>query len=1350
MARFDFSSGSGLKKVLSFGTSDLRRALTVQATQQAMVTSVVLCNQSSLDAHVEVVLRQRWLRELRNAAGTGSGERKGSSGQNPALAQRNGWVSRISNWPAPDAGEDVVDRVTLQRMYVSVNQIKSVHRKCILAEMAGRSAEGLDSKKPELLRRMMRSLKEQLLTEYCTNLLAATYQYAARAECALLGAKLRHIALEKPQCTIFTIGGKQDPVRPQPRSAQSAAQGDARRAATCIVARNGRFEDPRYIPHICQLATLDLEPNQVNNAAAGAGGKNTRLAALDAGVTKAHEHAHTHHQSHTATNFALVNIAAVMYHWLAIHRLAAATASATVPPHIALANDSAELDSAQRDIVVRVSTEIDAGLTDPTDPSAVVAHLADRHGTLFLRLCNAAQAAASRFRGDGHEHIAALTLREVRRTVARVGSCRPSLAIAPWLSQSLLRAASLGIAPEERHVPPTLGLLGRLHSLKLQPQLGIEGAVQQAENTPTAAFVPPVHAADGLSRQQFGVADFFDDLFQAPSEPLAPFATGPLSWLQPGFLLHMTADERTTFSKEVAKLDAMVEESADDSAAQGGATNATTAQGSGADTLTEAAASSGAALPTCSALISATQHQQMTALFRVIASVGVVTASVQAPLGRAAGQPPGAASKAEIRGGHAVSGDGDQGSVERAPDHRRLIDEAALEELVARVINPAARTWAEREANDRSEQARRTGGGRRRNQVTAKDFRRLHCAVMLSEAHKALARTASNKVQAIASNMDIIARRLEAGELAAQHGNSGAAAEDPLLNLSGGAAASGRTFAEISSAIGAANPVSKEALFSGFLRLIMSRAVCVRDEATMYHVPEASLASALEVTGARLAQWQTQTVKDTAAAAQATNAVLLARIADLEAHLQHSSHERDVDRKAVARRVQAGIADGNYALLFQNDALRKENRRLKERIATAEEAMRHEVRAEYEGRLAELQRELLATQGQYRSYQRRLYRGMQVSLEEIKRDAMLSVGRMESAPLHMKRQALKIAISDDELNSLREQNAELRQTVAKTKLWYEMRLLRQKAAYEARMETMTKSADESRTAFWGTRELHDRERDTLKQQLVSAQGSLAQAEIEVDQLRRDLQMQLANKKELVSSKVKQAKSIETLTRRLKKFERFGQHDLDAIVSDFERRQQQLQHGEGDSAGQSRDEKRAGRAGGSDIGSPRPGTAGSVATGVSATTHSRGADPRELSRLKDLLNKERAMKEQAFAKVDELRQGNPDASESLVWQRKFYEAASELQRAIKEVESMRAALIQHGVSPPVVTTAASASAKPAPGGSASLMRGFHSSNTASLPGVTNHGASSSSRMKATPPASRLGSRASTPATPQRRR
>ena len=45
-------------------------------------------------------------------------------------------------------------------------------------------------------------------------------------------------------------------------------------------------------------------------------------------------------------------------------------------------------------------------------------------------------------------------------------------------------------------------------------------------------------------------------------------------------------------------------------------------------------------------------------------------------------------------------------------------------------------------------------------------------------------------------------------------------------------------------------------------------------------------------------------------------------------------------------------------------------------------------------------------------------KALQVSLEEIKRDAMLSVGRMESAPLHMKRQALKIAISDDELKGV--------------------------------------------------------------------------------------------------------------------------------------------------------------------------------------------------------------------------------------------------------------------------------------------------------------------------------------------
>ena len=51
LAQFDFHTFQGVKRILSFSTLDLRRALTVQVTQRNVLISACLYNQSPIDAH---------------------------------------------------------------------------------------------------------------------------------------------------------------------------------------------------------------------------------------------------------------------------------------------------------------------------------------------------------------------------------------------------------------------------------------------------------------------------------------------------------------------------------------------------------------------------------------------------------------------------------------------------------------------------------------------------------------------------------------------------------------------------------------------------------------------------------------------------------------------------------------------------------------------------------------------------------------------------------------------------------------------------------------------------------------------------------------------------------------------------------------------------------------------------------------------------------------------------------------------------------------------------------------------------------------------------------------------------
>ena len=62
---------------------------------------------------------------------------------------------------------------------------------------------------------------------------------------------------------------------------------------------------------------------------------------------------------------------------------------------------------------------------------------------------------------------------------------------------------------------------------------------------------------------------------------------------------------------------------------------------------------------------------------------------------------------------------------------------------------------------------------------------------------------------------------------------------------------------------------------------------------------------------------------------------------------------------------------------------------------------------------------------------------------------------------------------------------------------------------------------------------------------------------------------------------------------------------------------------------------------------------------------------EIAKLKEQLQREKKLKEKAFGKIESLREST-EGGNDLVWQRKYFEAASELQRTLREMEQMRIA------------------------------------------------------------------------------
>ena len=1200
MARFDFSSEAGLQRTISVRSGDLRRALYVQLVQRNLFLSVVTVNQAALDHFVELsVVRAAWAKQ-------------------PS-------TSEISSWPTLEGEE--IDRLSLQRLFLSANQIKAVHRRTTLRELSNRLTDELtDATKADAIRKKTKLLKESFVADYCVSLAAATTKYMLKGQAVLYAQQLRNISLENNELAMFTIGGKTDVVRPAP-STSALQPGEFH---TCMITRNGRAEDLRYIPHMVQLLTMEFDAAHVAAGTAAA----RAIAAAGGSVARSVEHSHVFGQTHLKSAICHQRITEMLFHRLSLvqlclaeARILAGAADPDVPRVPFSERQPTSVVQVWRQRMSTVNFEVEALMEGgiKCNPSKAVKVLRDAHHSLVARFVCGLGVLQRRFSREATSSVLAgiigSELEHCRKVcdgqtvlhspngqtgfICVAGQPWRRLQVALHLAKELRRSDDGDDHGDGRAMKGNTALSVRsfiqiVEDFDCPDVTDIDDAIADIEREIRDGRHETVHRDQHVNTDSAGLIRGWENVGHS-----APYT----SWLADSVLLDpwvFTPEERSQLRTEWNHIDSAAEEAFDDehrkapgAAGQGGrpSTFQTVAQVMTRDSLLNAYAE----------LIAAATRK---------------------------------ASK----------------------------DITAVEDQVARQIVAKAHLWGEKEAVANSaDGSKKAASHGRKKTSSALDAQRLQSAVLISEIHKELIKTQVAAAKRLANQLEQASVEAEA-----------AVAAPPEAS---------RDMKQV---------LDRDGIFSEFAYILLHRAVCTRDElgdrssgstSVSYQIPEASLALALDTVHNRLCVVGAAEERDTTAAVDECTRALVLRNGDLHSRVKHLEHQAAVDRKALARRVATSVADAHYELIYQLDALTKENRTLQERSSRVETTLRQQIRSEYQNTISDLQQQLTVTQSQFKSYQQRLYRDMQVSLEEIKRNSMLAVGRMESAPLPMKRQALHIAISDDEINSLRERNNDLKQAVLKTKLWYEVRIMQIKSLYEKKMHEVVRRAEDQRAMYFGNRLVDENEKQDLRRALAAAQAALSESEIEVDQLRTDLQVQVTNKKELVSWKVQHARVIEELTKKLKKFEKWGSYDIDKLLSDHERRLQ-----EQEVTPTAHSESR-----------PRELVDNSECS-ERAVMRASGSD-REISALKGQLARERRLKEQAFLKIDELRGKELETSEAMIWQRKYFEAASELQRAIRDCELLRTHIAKTGAAP--TSSSPTSGGESTPNATSSLLRTFHS-------------------------------------------
>eukprot|EP00669_Euglena_mutabilis_P010570 TRINITY_DN5309_c0_g1_i1.p2 TRINITY_DN5309_c0_g1~~TRINITY_DN5309_c0_g1_i1.p2 ORF type:complete len:119 (-),score=58.69 TRINITY_DN5309_c0_g1_i1:116-472(-) len=118
---------------------------------------------------------------------------------------------------------------------------------------------------------------------------------------------------------------------------------------------------------------------------------------------------------------------------------------------------------------------------------------------------------------------------------------------------------------------------------------------------------------------------------------------------------------------------------------------------------------------------------------------------------------------------------------------------------------------------------------------------------------------------------------------------------------------------------------------------------------------------------------------------------------------------------------------------------------------------------------------------------------MQANLEEVKRNAFLEIGRSDVAPVHMKRQALRMAVTEDEIHSLRAETAQLKAALTKTRVWRDLTARSTAVAHAEEVAALRREAAEVGGRYWGNRQAVEEREDLLRQHLAHTQRALSQS-----------------------------------------------------------------------------------------------------------------------------------------------------------------------------------------------------------------------------------------------------------------
>ncbi|KAJ9451582.1 hypothetical protein DIPPA_25464 [Diplonema papillatum] len=1268
MGNYDFHSTAGTLKILTHSLGDLRRAVTVQAVQRNLLVASALYNQHPIDffyhkvthqaveaARAKVCPQQKanaaegtddWANGTTNEAGEQWGQRR-LQGPGSPLGVRQGALRKTNKAGAGKGGSPAAEKpepaivfpswITdsflsqdeLKACFLSVNHFKSAHRRSLLESLNTATADLLRSRHPELLRKQMKELKRSLIHEYCIAVTAGTLPYLYRYEAAALSYDVKKTVARLPGVTesLIRIGSPEDTVEMTATGIHQHAQhrkpNDASPSVTgrCLLAADGRVEDPWYVPHYVQIYRQPA-----------AAGSKTGLPADHAAdpqtAAKWSPATHTVEPADSTAAATQLRHASRILHFvrslLAFCEVlswlqSAASTNADDPPS-ATQFVAKELKKLQAEL---------EPVEDLADASSLLHSFEKLRDVVFLRVYLALSSVKQSLLTESFRTSDPATRKgkapgqqpyQAAGTSRSVVFKKAAATVIRAIKQMEFASCRIEFLPCGL---PTVATLTTARAMGLDPS-GQRDYEELLKNL-CPAFAPPAGVREGLFARQGHSYEGKTGLLGLAEE------ASPVAWLD-GFLVGLSGDDRRHVATELAAQTHFLSEVKSD------VEFVEEVMDGGLDNMPVHDPGLGALKAQAAALVVTTQREVLKTYYCTGLQQLDQASFHRNNLNYTFFAAPGA----EVA----------SPALSVAGEHYFLV----CDESFLKMISSKARAQYENEAHEGTDggddQARRQNGKKRRTETA---LRRKQVTVLRQEINRHHLSLTTEYVKQVLEQVNGSVVSLLEGTA-----DDGAAAFQATPSF--GAEAAG-------SAAGSLSPASaKNDIFADFHVTVMARMASTRQEGVdyvTYHIPAPVLGAAIDEVARKVSEWGAGEVRTIARTSEFVLQQHRLAVFRAEQKILQLQRLRDVDAKALARRVASKLGDEKHDLVFQKNTLARQNEALRSRLANIERSIRGAVKAEYEEVVTELQKEIKLLRGRFGDHRKKLYREIQVNLEEIKRHAMMSIGKSDVAPLHMKRQALKIAIGDEEVNKLKERNTELQITLAKLKLWSDVRIANVHSEASKTITRLEKERDEASKRYWEGKEQVEEREGQLQQQLRLTQKNLTVSEMEVEHLLRDLDLQEKKKKHLVAWKVAHAKQLEDLTHKAKKLERYEKLDVDRLLRNLEKAEDREQAHAPPPRVSSADPAGPSGRSGSALGGRKPASAG---LSNSATMGSRlSAAEREVVKLREELKKERRLKMKAFLKLDQMRDDQGVVTDDMVWQKKYFECASELQKALKDLQ-----------------------------------------------------------------------------------